>query len=130
MKKLEGKIAVITGGSSGIGLATAQRFAIEGAHVFITVRRQSELDEAVKRIGEKATGVQGDMSNLADLDRLYATVKQQKGQIDILFANAGIGEFSPLEYEEGYQDTCNYSYYDEYDCLRIPICASSTGTCT
>jgi len=97
MKKLEGKIAVITGGSSGIGLATAQRFAIEGAHVFITGRRQSELDEAVKRIGEKATGVQGDMSNLADLDRLYATVKQQKGQIDILFANAGIGEFSPLE---------------------------------
>jgi NAD(P)-dependent dehydrogenase (short-subunit alcohol dehydrogenase family) len=97
MKKLEGKIAVITGGSSGIGLATAQRFAIEGAHVFITGRRQSELDEAVKRIGEKATGVQGDMSNLADLDRLYATVKQQKGQMDILFANAGIGEFSPLE---------------------------------
>ena len=97
MKKLEGKIAVITGGSSGIGLATAQRFEIEGAHVFITGRRQSELDEAVKRIGEKATGVQGDMSNLADLDRLYATVKQQKGQIDILFANAGIGEFSPLE---------------------------------
>ena len=97
MKKLEGKIAVITGGSSGIGLATAQRFAIEGAHVFITGRRQSELDEAVKRIGEKATGVQGDMSNLADLDRLYATVKQQKGQIDILFANAGVGEFSPLE---------------------------------
>ncbi|MGC2429596.1 MAG: SDR family NAD(P)-dependent oxidoreductase, partial [Nitrososphaeraceae archaeon] len=69
MKKLEGKIAVITGGSSGIGLATAQRFEIEGAHVFITGRRQSELDEAVKRIGEKATGVQGDMSNLADLDR-------------------------------------------------------------
>jgi NAD(P)-dependent dehydrogenase (short-subunit alcohol dehydrogenase family) len=97
MKKLEGKIAVITGGSSGIGLATAQRFAIEGTHVFITGRRQSELDEAVKRIGVKATGVQADMSNLADLDHLYATVKQQKGQIDILFANAGIGEFSPLE---------------------------------
>jgi NAD(P)-dependent dehydrogenase (short-subunit alcohol dehydrogenase family) len=95
--KIEGKIAVITGGSSGIGLAMAQRFAIEGAHVIIAGRRQSELDEAVKRIGEKATGVQGDMSKLADLDRLYATVKQQKGQIDILFANAVIGEFSPLE---------------------------------
>jgi NAD(P)-dependent dehydrogenase (short-subunit alcohol dehydrogenase family) len=95
--KIEGKIAVITGGSSGIGLAMAQRFAIEGAHVIIAGRRQSELDEAVKRIGEKATGVQGDMSKLAYLDRLYATVKQQKGQIDILFANAVIGEFSPLE---------------------------------
>jgi len=97
MKKLEGKIAVITGGSSGIGLATAQRFAIEGAHVFITGRRQSELDEAVKRIGEKATGVQGDVSNLADIDRLYDTVKEQKGRIDVLFANAGILEVARLE---------------------------------
>jgi NAD(P)-dependent dehydrogenase (short-subunit alcohol dehydrogenase family) len=95
-KKLAGKVAVITGGNSGIGLATAQRFAEEGAYVFITGRRQSELDAAVKQIGENVTGVQGDVSSLADLDRLYATVKQQKGRIDVLFANAGGGEFAPL----------------------------------
>jgi NAD(P)-dependent dehydrogenase (short-subunit alcohol dehydrogenase family) len=97
MKKLEGKVAVITGGSSGIGLATAQRFVSDGAYVFITGRRQSELDAAVKQIGKNnVTGVQGDVSNLADLDRLYATVKDQKGRIDILFANAGVAEFIPL----------------------------------
>jgi NAD(P)-dependent dehydrogenase (short-subunit alcohol dehydrogenase family) len=97
MGKLEGKVAVITGGNSGIGLATAQRFAAEGAYVFITGRRQAELDAAVKQIGNNVTGVQGDVSNLADLDRLYATVKQQKGRIDVLFANAGLGEFAPLD---------------------------------
>ncbi len=96
MKKLAGKIAVITGGNSGIGLATAKRFVAEGAHVFITGRRQAELDAAVREIGDNVTGVQGDVANLADLDRLYATVKQQKGRIDILFANAGGGEFMPL----------------------------------
>jgi NAD(P)-dependent dehydrogenase (short-subunit alcohol dehydrogenase family) len=96
MGKLQGKVAVVTGGNSGIGLATAQRFAAEGAYVFITGRRQSELDAAVKQIGENVTGVQGDVSNLADLDRLFATIKQQKGHIDILFANAGGGEFLPL----------------------------------
>jgi NAD(P)-dependent dehydrogenase (short-subunit alcohol dehydrogenase family) len=100
MKKLEGKVAVITGGSSGIGLATAHRFVSEeGAYVFITGRRQSELDAAVKQIGKNNNniiGVQGDVSNLADLDRLYATVKEKKGRIDILFANAGVGEFAPL----------------------------------
>jgi NAD(P)-dependent dehydrogenase (short-subunit alcohol dehydrogenase family) len=100
MKKLEGKVAVITGGSSGIGLATAQRFASEdGAYVFITGRHQSELDAAVKQIGKNnnnVTGVQGDVSNLADLDRLYTTVKEQKGRIDILFANAGVAELAPL----------------------------------
>jgi NAD(P)-dependent dehydrogenase (short-subunit alcohol dehydrogenase family) len=95
-KRLEGKIAVITGGNSGIGLATAQRFAQEGAYVFITGRRQSELDKAVKQIGKKVTGVQSDVSNPGDLDRLYATVKQQKGRIDVLFANAGIIEHAPL----------------------------------
>src|SRR5215469_8759567 len=95
-KRLDGKIAVITGGNSGIGLATAQRFVQEGAHVFITGRRQSELDKAVKQIGRNVIGVQGDVSNLADLDRLYDTVKQQKGRIDILFANAGILESAPL----------------------------------
>jgi NAD(P)-dependent dehydrogenase (short-subunit alcohol dehydrogenase family) len=98
MNKLEGKVAVITGGSSGIGLATAQQFISEGAYVFIAGRRQSELDAAVKQIGKNnnVTGVQGDVSNLADLDRLYASVKQQKGSIDILFANAGIDEFASL----------------------------------
>jgi NAD(P)-dependent dehydrogenase (short-subunit alcohol dehydrogenase family) len=94
--KLAGKVAVVTGGNSGIGLATAQRFVAEGAYVFITGRRQSELDAAVKQIGKNVTGVQGDVSNLADLDRLYATVKRQKGHIDFLFANAGGGEFAPL----------------------------------
>jgi NAD(P)-dependent dehydrogenase (short-subunit alcohol dehydrogenase family) len=96
MEKLEGKVAVITGGNSGIGLATAQRFVSEGAYVFITGRRQSELDAAVKQIGKNVSGVQGDVSNLADLDRLYVTVKEQKGRIDILFANAGVGELVPL----------------------------------
>ena len=97
MKKLEGKIAVITGGNSGIGLATAQRFVSDGAYVFITGRRQSELDKAVKQIDKNnISGVQGDVSNLADLDRLYAVVKEQKGSIDILFANAGVGELVPL----------------------------------
>ena len=99
-KRLEGKIAVITGGRSGIGLATAQRFVDEGAYVFITGRRQSELDAAVKQIGKNnnnnVTGVHGDVSNLEDLDRLYATVKEKKGRIDVLFANAGIIELAPL----------------------------------
>ncbi len=96
MAKLEGRVAVITGGNSGIGLATAQRLAAEGAYVFITGRRQSELDLAARQIGKNVTGVQGDVSKLADLDRLYATVKQKKGQIDILFANAGAGEIAAL----------------------------------
>src|SRR6478736_6118800 len=98
MGKLEGKVAVITGGSSGIGLSTAQQFISEGAYVFIIGRRQNELDTAVKQIGKNnnVTGVQGDVSNLADLDRLYAAVKQQKGRIDILFANAGLDEFASL----------------------------------
>jgi NAD(P)-dependent dehydrogenase (short-subunit alcohol dehydrogenase family) len=96
MGKLEGKIAVITGGNSGIGLATAQRFVAEGAYVFITGRRQAELDAAVKKIGKNVTAVQGDVSNLADLDNLYSVVKKEKGRVDILFANAGGGEFAAL----------------------------------
>jgi NAD(P)-dependent dehydrogenase (short-subunit alcohol dehydrogenase family) len=95
-KRLEGKIAVITGGNSGIGLATAQRFVQEGAYIFITGRRQSEVDNAVNSIGRNVIGVQGDVSNLADLDRLYETVKQQKGKIDVLFANAGVYDIVPL----------------------------------
>jgi NAD(P)-dependent dehydrogenase (short-subunit alcohol dehydrogenase family) len=95
-KKLEGKVAVITGGNSGIGLATAQRFVAEGAHVFITGRRQAELDEAVRQIGKHVTGVRGDVSNLAGLDRLFAVVKQQQGRLDVLFANAGVPALAPL----------------------------------
>jgi NAD(P)-dependent dehydrogenase (short-subunit alcohol dehydrogenase family) len=95
-KKLEGKVAVITGGNSGIGLATAQRFVVEGAHVFFTGRRQAELEEAVKQVGRNVTGVRGDVSNFTDLDRLFATVKQRQGRVDILFANAGVGVPAPL----------------------------------
>ena len=96
MGKLTGKIAVITGGSSGIGLATAQRFVAEGAYVFITGRRQAELDAAVERVGRNVRGVQGDVAKLADLDRLYETVRTEKGRLDIVFANAGGGELAPL----------------------------------
>src|ERR1700733_8252425 len=93
MKKLDNKVAVITGGTSGMGLATAKRFVAEGAHVFIMGRRQQELDAAVKDIGTHVTGVQGDIAKLPDLDRLYEIVKSQKGRVDIVFANAGVGEF-------------------------------------
>jgi NAD(P)-dependent dehydrogenase (short-subunit alcohol dehydrogenase family) len=94
-KKLQGKIAVITGGTSGIGLATAKLFVKEGAYVFITGRRQKELDAAVQAIGRNVTGVQGDVARLADLDRLYEAVKT-KGRIDVVFANAGVAEFAPI----------------------------------
>ena len=94
-KKLQGKMAVITGGTTGIGLATAKLFVGEGAYVFITGRRQTELDQAVRAIGSNVTGVQGDVAKLADLDRLYETVRTE-GRIDIVFANAGLAEFSPL----------------------------------
>jgi NAD(P)-dependent dehydrogenase (short-subunit alcohol dehydrogenase family) len=96
MGKLEGKVAVITGGSSGMALASARRFVEEGAYVFITGRRQKQLDEAVKLIGRNVTGVRGDASNLDDLDRLFETVKREKGKIDILYASAGWGEAVPL----------------------------------
>src|SRR5262245_22233542 len=96
MAKHTGKVAVITGGTSGIGLATAERFVAEGAHVFITGRRPAELERAVAQVGKNVTGVQGDVANLADLDRLYARVKDEKGRVDVVFANAGSGEFVPL----------------------------------
>ena len=95
MGKLQGKVAVITGGTTGIGLAAAKLFVQEGAYVFITGRRRKELDEAVKAIGSNVTGVQGDVAKLSDLDRLYETIGK-KGRLDIVFANAGLGEFAPL----------------------------------
>ncbi|MBV9012147.1 MAG: glucose 1-dehydrogenase [Pseudonocardiales bacterium] len=95
MGKLQGKVAVITGGTAGIGLATAKLFVKEGAYVFIMGRRKKELDEAVKEIGSNVSGVQGDVAKLADLDRLYEAVKA-KGGVDIVFANAGVGEYVPL----------------------------------
>src|ERR1700685_1002385 len=108
-QKLSGKIALVTGGSSGIGLATAKRFASEGAHVFITGRRQAELDAAAKELGGNATAVRSDVANLTDLDRLFDTIKQQKGRLDILFANAGGGSLAPLGQitEEHFDETFN-----------------------
>jgi NAD(P)-dependent dehydrogenase (short-subunit alcohol dehydrogenase family) len=97
MGKLEGKVAVITGGNSGIGLATAKRFVDEGAHVVISGRREKELKEAAAFIGRNVTTVAGDVTRLEDLDRLYAVVKEIHGRIDVLFANAGWGEVAPLE---------------------------------
>ena len=96
-QKLAGKIALVTGGTAGIGLATAQRFVAEGAFVFITGRRQAELDAAVALLGNSAFGVRSDVSNLPDLDALFATIKEQKGRLDVVFANAGIAEFAPLD---------------------------------
>jgi NAD(P)-dependent dehydrogenase (short-subunit alcohol dehydrogenase family) len=109
MGKLNGKVAVITAATSGMALATAKLFVEEGAYVFITGRRQDKLDEAVKLIGKNVIGVQGDAANLADLDRLYATVKKEKGKIDILFASAGTGEFAAIGQitEKHFDDTFN-----------------------
>jgi NAD(P)-dependent dehydrogenase (short-subunit alcohol dehydrogenase family) len=107
VRKLEGKIALITGGTTGIGLATAKRFATEGAQVFVTGRRQAELDAAVAAIGAGAIGVQADSANLSDLTRLYERVKAETGRIDVLFVNAGGGSMLPLGSitEEQYDDT-------------------------
>jgi len=96
MAKLEGKIALVTGASSGIGLATAKRFVAEGAYVFITGRREQELSVAVKDIGKNVAGIRGDVSRLDDLDRLFDQIKRDKGRLDVLFANAGIAKYAPL----------------------------------
>jgi NAD(P)-dependent dehydrogenase (short-subunit alcohol dehydrogenase family) len=96
MNRLEGKIALITGGNSGIGLATARQFANEGAYVFITGRRETELADSVRQIGKSVTGVQGDVTKPGDLDRLFAQIKREKGKLDIVFANAGITTMTPL----------------------------------
>jgi len=97
MGKLEGKVALITGGSSGIGLATAKQFVHEGAYVFVTGRRDSELAAAVKEIGRNVTGVQGDVASLDDIDRLFAQIKREKGTLDVVFANAGVATYAPLD---------------------------------
>jgi NAD(P)-dependent dehydrogenase (short-subunit alcohol dehydrogenase family) len=94
--QFNGKVALVTGGSSGIGLATAKLFAQRGATVYISGRRRKEVDEAVREIGQSATGIQGDVSRLSDIDRIYQTIREQKDKLDILFANAGVGEFAPL----------------------------------
>ena len=96
MGKLEGQIALITGGNGGIGFATAKRFVKEGAYVFITGRREPETAAAVEEIGRNVTGVQGDVSNLGDLDRLFAQIKREKGKLDIVFANAGVAKYAPF----------------------------------
>jgi len=96
MGKLDGKVALVTGGNSGIGLATAKLFVNEGAYVFITGRRDPELAAAVKEIGRNVTGIQGDVSNLGDLDRLFAQIKREKGRLDIVFANAGVATYAPF----------------------------------
>jgi len=106
MNKLEGKIALVTGGNSGIGLATAKQFVNEGAYVFITGRREPELAAAAKEIGKNVTGVQGDVSNLGDLDRLFAQIKREKGKLDVVFANAGVARYAPFgEITEEFYDS-------------------------
>ena len=96
MDRLDGKIALITGGTSGIGLATAKQFVNEGAYVFITGRREPELAAAVKEIGRNISGVQGDVSNIADLDRLFGQIRKEKSKLDVVFANAGVAKYAPF----------------------------------
>jgi NAD(P)-dependent dehydrogenase (short-subunit alcohol dehydrogenase family) len=96
MGKLDGKIALVTGGNSGIGLATAKQFVDEGAYAFITGRREQELDSALRKIGKNVTAIQGDVSSVSDLDRLFAQIKQEKGRLDIVFANAGVARYATL----------------------------------
>ena len=135
MGKLEGKLALITGGNSGIGLATAKRFVSEGAYVFITGRREPELAAAVREIGRNVAGVQGDVSNLGDLDRLFARIKQEKGKLDIVFANAGVAKFAPLGEitEEHYDSLFNiavrgllFTVQKALSLLPVEECATSS----
>ncbi|MFM0473648.1 glucose 1-dehydrogenase [Paraburkholderia strydomiana] len=116
MTKLSGKIAVITGGNSGMGLATAQLFAKEGAKVIITGRRQKELDEAVESIGADAEGVVGDVSRLSDLDKLHDHVKAKYGRVDVIFANAGLGSLAPIDQvtEAQFDETFNVNVKGTY----------------
>ena len=122
MGKLEGKVAVITGGSSGMALASAMRFVEEGAYVFITGRRQEALDDAVRLIGRNVTGVRGNAANLDDLDRLFDTVKREKGKIDILYASAGTGEAVPTG--RNYRAALRCGLRPE--CARHAVCGSES----
>jgi len=110
--RLQGKVALVTGGTSGLGFATAQHFVAEGAQVFITGRRQDALDAAVQQIGGNVAGVQGDVANLADLDRLYDVIREKAGRLDVLFANAGGGEFVPL-------DQVTEAHFDKYFGINV-----------
>jgi NAD(P)-dependent dehydrogenase (short-subunit alcohol dehydrogenase family) len=123
--KLEGRITLVTGGNSGIGLATAQRFVKEGAFVYITGRRQAERDKAVARIGDQAKAVRTDSSNLADLDRLFEQIKKEQGYLDVLFVNAGCGSLAPLGSitEAQYDQTCDTNVKS----LRVPISRQETN---
>src|SRR5260370_12735393 len=112
MGKLEGKIALVTGGNSGIGLASAKQFVNEGAYVFITGRRDRELAAAVEEIGRNVAAVQGDVANLSDLDRLFAQIKREKGRVDIVFANAGTAQLAPL-------GTITQAHYDLVFALNL-----------
>ena len=112
MGKLEGKIALVTGGNSGIGLATAKQFVNEGAYVFITGRREPELAAAVKAIGKNVTGVQGDVSHLGDLDRLFAQIRREKGRLDVVFANAGVAKYARL-------GTITEEFYDSIFAINV-----------
>jgi len=111
-QKLEGKVALVTGGNSGIGLATAQAYINEGAKVIITGRREAELDQAVQQLGTNAYGIQGDVSKMGDLDHLYDVIKTKYGKIDILFANAGVAKLAPLE------DTTE-DFYDQHFDINV-----------
>src|ERR1700723_1989020 len=130
-KKLQGKVAVVTGGTTGIGLATAELFVNEGAYVFITGRRQKELDQAVRAIGSSATGVQGDVANPSELERLYQTVSQVKGRIDIIFANAGVGEFValPKVSEEHFDKLFNINVKGELFTVQKGLSLLNDGGC-
>ena len=125
MGALDGKVAVITGGNSGIGLATAKRFVKEGAYVFITGRRQAELDSALTQIGKNVTAVQGDVARPEDLDRLYEMVRRVKGRVDIVFANAGVvdpvslTESTPAQFDRDFDVNARGAYFTVQKALPL-----------